>query len=566
MYDATLIVDQDKRYKDATQRNQKIDPYREAASFGMLVRGLGPKHQLIALVSEDDEEGLEAYHEAGFRTTSVNDDRSAKVRTLISEMQDQLDNQAPKHMVVSTTDAQFSLLCDRAAKKTDLQVWASCTAVPAELTRAHYNYRPLEEILPDIKVPRVDVRLDYENLQIGLEKRGWTSNPKALIDAVKAAIADLGEVVNIVAYADWDLLSKSASHNIQRELARIGVETRYQINMRGKNSADMKMADDIRTVVERRPEASDAVDVIVLGTCDRDFRPTVEAAKARSKKLVIVALAGAVSQELRHAAGDEVRYLDSRLNLPTTLPQDSKGPMPWDEHALLGMKLGLWLHDRRWKWARADVLTEALAAVSEPERRLERAIADKVLMRRSNGHQGESETLMLNGEHPLVQTIRRLIWWVPGRLDYCLNEKGMPYVDSNFLARGMTMDAKFAQLGVGQDRREAEGWLDLVAEAGLIVKRFQPHPKTPANIISTWWLPQKRSGQELVTEGTHERKAEAIEQGSTTQKGSKEAGSATEMKDSTATTEATPHKETEVATDNRRPVPEWSSLALTTAA
>lgn len=539
----TLIVDQYRRHAEAVERDRKINSTYEAKELSRLIKPLGRDCRYIALVSEDDAEGLIAYRRSGYEIISMDGDRKDALRKFIRRMNDTLSRDPPDYLVVVTTDEDFQFLFDTALRnqQTNLAVWAPHATVPSTFTHSAYNYRPLEELLPDIKVKKLDIRLDYENLHFGLKERGWPLDPKALIEAVKAVVADLGEVVNTVAYADWDVLSKSANRNIQRELARIGVETRYQINLRGKNSADMKLADDIRTLLERNFYEPDAVDVIVLGTCDRDFRPTVETAKARGKRLVILALKDGISHELRRVAGDDVRYLDDHLKPPSRAQRHLSTPKPWDKHVSLIAKIALWLHRQGRQWACVDSLAEALALDPQGER-LERAVADGVLTRRSNGAKGKSDTLMPNRDHPLAQTIQRLIWWTPGRIDYCLNERGMPYVDSNFLARGMTMDAKLTRLGVGQNRREAEGWLDRVADAGVIVKKSQPHPKTPTRIINTWWLPRKHGDQGLMGEATQSKEAEASDQVPTTQPENKETDKAT------------------------RPTPQWPTLALAAVA
>jgi len=292
MHDAILVVDQYQRYHEAVQRVHKLDPIREAQGLSILIKLLGRHNRRIAIVSQTDEQGCVAYQSTGFEVIAVNGNRPSELRRFISWIDHSLDRTPPKHLVVVTTDLAFDLLLDRVVRtnETHLAVWAPAATVPVELTLPEYNYRPLEELLPDIKIPRIDIRLDYENLHIGLAKQGWSPDPRVLIEAIKTEVADLGEVVAIIAYADWSTLGRGSGRDFQRELELIGVRTRYQINMNGKNSADMEIENDIRTLVEKDPGAPDNVDAIVLGTCDRDFRPTVETANARGKQLVILSL------------------------------------------------------------------------------------------------------------------------------------------------------------------------------------------------------------------------------------------------------------------------------------
>jgi len=483
-----LIVDQDQRYTEAVQRGRKINSHYEAPELNRLIKPLGRSYQSIAIISETDTVGAEDYRMAGYEIVTMDGNRPSELRQFIRRLQQNLSANPPERMVVVTTDEEFEFLFDQVLQnqRTKLSVWAPGSSVPSSLTHPAYDYRPLEDLLPEIKVSKVDIRLDYENLYFGLEQRGLRLEPKNLTETVKVAVADLGEVVNIVAYADWDVLANSANRNLQRELASIGVETRYQLSLRGKNSADMKMADDIRTLMERNTNDPDAVDVIVLGTCDRDFRPTVETAKARGKKLIILGLEGGLSAELRRVTGKDIRYLDRFLNLPTARQLPENAPKPSDRHAKLIVHTVVWLNSQGWKWGHLLNLAEALQINSQSPQ-LRQAIEDEVLIHPDGTI--PSDALALNSQLPLVRAIQRLVQWAPGRVGYCLNVKCMPYVDSNFLANGMKMDKRLNQLDAGQNNREAEGWLDLLAEAGILVKQMQPHPKVDNKTIHTWWLP-----------------------------------------------------------------------------
>jgi uncharacterized LabA/DUF88 family protein len=510
MKDAVLIVDHYQLSQDAGRRHLKLDPDRYAQGLGLMSRPLGRDVRRIAIVEEGDAASAAAYQKARFEIVAMNGSRPSELPQFIGEMDEFIDHAALKRLVVASTDPTFSLLCTWARKKgTEVSVWAPKDGVPAQL-REH-NYQPLEELLPDLKVPRIDIRLDYENLHFGLVERGWSPDTRALVAAIKAEAATLGEVVSIVAYADWTLLSKSANRDVQRELALEGVETRYQVNLRGKNSADMKMADDIAALTAQDPNASDSVDLIILGTCDRDFRPTVERVKSRGKRLVIFALENGTSWQLRDAA--EVRYLDHRLMLgrparPDRPSQDrvqrpasdqhplrSQRPLPWDEHAALLVQVIAWLQRRSWKWGFTDQIAAEAGLGPDAALRLDRAAEAGVFTRRTlpSGQEGAArQTLMPNPAHSLVPAAKTLCTWIPGRVRYCLKEKGMPYIDSHYLANGMANDRNLQQLGVAQTRPEADGWLDLAAQAGLVIKKSQANPKGPGT-IHTWWLPEAPS-------------------------------------------------------------------------
>jgi len=220
-------------------------------------------------------------------------------------------------MVLVSDDPEFVYLCDATASLTCLSVWADSTRVPPELTAPQYGWRPLEELLPNLKIPRIDVRIDLENIFIGLMKRGWQPNMRELIASIHKAMEDLGEIVAVTGYADFDELNRhhgAQKTNWQREFTLAGGETRYVINQHGKNTADMKIADDLRTLVELTSHLGATIDIIGLATMDRDFRHIVNTARFRGKKVVLLGVAGELSRELESAAS-EVRYLDNYLKL-----------------------------------------------------------------------------------------------------------------------------------------------------------------------------------------------------------------------------------------------------------
>lgn len=500
----TLIVDRFNRYKASTNNGYRVDPEYEASGLRQMVFIYGEDRRCIALVSEDDSDGHAAYREAGYEIVTMPVDREDHLLKFIDREKRLLKAIEPTHLVVVTTDKLFHGILDPIGDTipTKAYLWADSTEVPNILKNdQRWEFKPLEELLPETKVPKVDIRLDYENLHIGLETMGALKRPKDLIEAVRRAVNDnnLGEIGKIVAYADWDELTKRGSRGLQRELASIDVETRYQINIHGKNTADMEIADDIRSLMEGKVVAPYDVGVFVLGTCDRDFRPLIKTAAKKKKRLVILSLKYGISQHLKTMKEINLLYLDKYLSLSTG-EKSFRKPVPWDEFASLVIKITIWIWKRGYKWAFAKDLAEA-QNIAEGNDLIERSVADEVLVSLDqvdpNDVTNANARLTLNRNHPLVQTIQRLVGWAPGRVAYLLNEKKMPYVDSNYLAQGMAMDKKFAQLGAGQTRQEAEGWLELVSEADLLVSKTQPHPKSPTIHITTWWLPEMTAEGEV---------------------------------------------------------------------
>ncbi len=187
--------------------------------------------------------------------------------------------------------------------------------------QSHAPHERLQHVLR----PRIDIRLDYENLHITLKKDlEWKPDAQALIKAVKEGVKHLGVIVRIVAYADWDKLSladrkiypKWHQRSWQRDLAAMGVETRYLVNEENKNVVDLQMTNDLRDLLERRLDAPDAADLIILGTNDSDFSGVLEAARRRRRKVVLLAVKGQLSQHLQDIVdANDVYYIDQGLHL-----------------------------------------------------------------------------------------------------------------------------------------------------------------------------------------------------------------------------------------------------------
>jgi hypothetical protein len=472
----------------------KNDPDGEAQSLSMLVKLLGRNPRKIAIIERNDDRRLLAYQREDYEIIKMNGDRDSELRQFILRMENEVQDARPKHMVLVSEDPQFVHLCNMVAPLTDLAVWANSASAPRELRDAKYGWRPLEELLPNLKIPLIDVRLDLENIFIGLVQRGWRPNLHELIKAIHTATSDLGEVVNVTGYADFDELNRhhgGPNMNWQRELTLAKAESRYVINQHGKNTADMKIADDIRTLVEHDPSASGAIDIIGLATMDRDFRPIVETAQRRGKRVVVLGLERGVSRELETVAS-EVRYLDKYLKLAQPItPGAQNAAMPRAEDVTLMMRVAAWMHNNRWRFVYRDRLEEQFPDATET---LKKLIANGWLTPTASSSldvQGQARVLEVNPDNTTARAAHHLARWIPERVDYCLNKRGMPHVDSNFLATGMARDAMLTQLGIARTRPAAENWLQAAASAGLIVASEQPHSQNLAKLITTWRLPEE---------------------------------------------------------------------------
>jgi hypothetical protein len=262
----------------------------------------------------------------------------------------------------------------------------------------------------------------------------------------------------------------------------------------------MKIADTVRDLIERNADAPDGADIIVLGTNDRDFRTIMETAKQRGQRVMLLALRHNVSKHLRQVVDDEnILYLNDYLEMPQETQKEQQGkpsttsPKAHAEHALLSSRIAHWLNqqgNRGWLYAPLKAIEQGLRLTEVEKLQVEKAVKSGVLLKQKRVVKGEmTEIVQLNQNNALAKAIHRLVHWAPGRIDYTLNHRGMPYVDTNFLAKGMQMDNQLKEQNVGQSWREAEEWLRLLETASVVSseERTNQHGKS----ITAWLLPQK---------------------------------------------------------------------------
>lgn len=488
-----LVVDQDQRFKDAQKLRKKIDPEREAETLNTLVKVLGRQPSCYALVSEQDELGLKAYKRFGYEVVRVSENRGDDVNRFIARQVELLRNGQVGHLVLVTGDSTFAFLANQVdPKATKVSIWSPRSSINREIMAMmpHCDFRNLDEMLP--VSPKVAVLIDFENIWFGLQKRfGRIPETKAIIDAILRVGNESGEIKILTAYADWDVLAKESHRNIQRELVELDVETHYLISIRGKNTADMRVANEVRDIVERGNGLREDVDVIVLATGDRDFRDIVKTAMERGKEVVILAVRNGTSVKLINVAS-EVRYIDDLLELPIKPPPvpPPLPPMPvrpWSKYALEVAKLA--------KQAKAWIPLSDLPAIGiqKVDEFVEQA-SRLHLIKLEKGTEGEGtgrDGLRLNGENHTVIVVRRMVKWVPDRIAFCLKQKRMTYIGTAFLAKGMKMDRTFQEWGVGQQRPEANRWLDLLRKAGVIRRKVERDADNSGKKHTSWWLPEK---------------------------------------------------------------------------
>jgi uncharacterized LabA/DUF88 family protein len=350
------------------------------------------------------------------------------------------------------------------------------------MKRPFYNFRDIDEMFP--KNSEILFYVDYENLHITLERNGFNTDPAKIVNVIKTSASDFGKIVCIEAYADWGELEKRSQMDIQRKLAELDVNTHYLISRHGKNSADMRIVKDVRDTLERMT-SQHHLQRIGLVSGDSDFRDLLYAVREHGKGAVVLGLKDSMSAGLIRVA-DEVRYLDGSL---CEKAYSDKIPVaditPWSSQVHLVARLMKILSNSQ----NIEMDIQTLLEESKINaRQLAWAIEQKLLLIREGRKNGKkSQVICLNKQHPVVNVLEYLAHWVPERITRALS-RGLPWVDSNYLANGMKADEQLQQWKIGQDRRDANGWLAIVELMGLMAKQIQAHPNTPEHKVTTWVL------------------------------------------------------------------------------
>lgn len=501
-----LIADWHNMQPKLHEQGSRVDTETVVLSLKQMAYAIGGNVRLHAVVSEEDEVARKAFEKERFRVWSVNGDRRRELERLKEEVEDDvLGGSTDCRLTLVTTDPTLEGLARRAMKVgCQVRVWGTAMNTPSELRQ--YNFQPLEDLLPELRIKRVVVLIDWENISISLEKAGWVVNPETAAETFKHKASQYGQVHAIYAYADWGALAKSMDRDVQRLLEMAGVATRYEISMRGKSSSDMRIVDKAHKLLQ----GSDAPDVLVLATGDRDFRALIETARRRFGKTVVLwGKKGTVSPMVSEIV-DAVEWVDDFLPLPNQRDlqsinhsmSDSKNALvdPFVELALRTERL---LQSRGWEWTSSGLLLNALVSSEDPNARsaawdqIQQAKAKGVLLseQKQNPHPNATtstiEAYSLNADHPSVKAVRLVIRRVQDRLRYALEVRRMPWVSYSYIANGMGMDTELKKAGLVRTREEQMRWLNLLVEEGFLIKERQTSPQN----CTVLWLPNKTSAK-----------------------------------------------------------------------
>jgi len=151
------------------------------------------------------------------------------------------------------------------------------------------------------------VFIDFENLAIGMERRGTQAKRKKVVERFEMAkvlerLVEKGRIASKRAYADWGRFDdyRAPLHELGIELTEIP-----ERGMTGKNSADIRLVVDAMELAYTKAH----IDTIVIVSGDSDFTPLVSQLKENGKTVIGVGMRESTS-DLLAGNCDEFIYYD----------------------------------------------------------------------------------------------------------------------------------------------------------------------------------------------------------------------------------------------------------------
>lgn len=254
----------------------------------------------------------------------------------------------------------------------------------------------------------IAVLIDYENVHWSVKNTyGFSPEPGKLVDGLRMQAQQYGDVVLLMAYADFD---HAEFKGLQTELQRRSVEPRHVYSLssedgRRKNAADIELSLDALELVYTRED----IDHFVIVCGDRDMIQVIKKLHTRRKKVFIVGVDRTTSKDLKQFA-DGYSTVESILSIDAETTVG--GALVTPDIAYLIRKIDCMEQSRMAFVGLRLVTTRILSNLADPQGLVSRAINDGILetYKVPNPMNTDFPTTAcrLNREHPFVQEILEL--------------------------------------------------------------------------------------------------------------------------------------------------------------
>ncbi|MBZ0283678.1 MAG: NYN domain-containing protein [Anaerolineae bacterium] len=376
-----------------------------------------------------------------------------------------------------------------------VRMWGSENVLQGTEFANQVIYQPLETLL-GIQTKNVAVYIDFENIAISLNEQGFVVNLDHLIDRFVMQAKAHGQVVKMCAYAPWgqrgslpplvDTMGREIADDAPSRLMLANIDPVF--NLPGKNSADMRIARDVITDATH----SDAADVFIMASGDRDFNQVLNSLRTRNKQVIVWGVRGSTSRQLENNPGLTVEYIEDFTNLQTHLSLSTAAftegadasaftPSQWSSVIIQFDRLAKALgSDMMSVNQLVEQLQEVGAVISRPrgEDLVSQAMSLGILKAiATNG------TITLNANHPIVEKTRLIRDRVMVRVSNTLGVRGWEYVNYGFLLKGLAMDRDLDRPGCNYSDQWRSEWIDCLVREGILVRELLPHRHNPDDLV-----------------------------------------------------------------------------------
>lgn len=408
-------------------------------------------------------------------------------------------------LIIVTTSQDLIPLVRRVktTRSARIRVWGSRDVLQGTEFADDVIFQPFDSLL-GIQTKNVGVYIDFENIAISLNEQGFTVNLDHLIERFVTQAKAHGQVVKMAAYAPWgqrgslpplvDVNGHEVADEAPSRLMMANIEPVFTLP--GKNSADIRIASDVLA----HASYSDAADVYILASGDRDFNEVLNSLITRGKQVIVWGVRGSTSRQLEQNPGISVEYIEDFTNLQThqsfrsSIPSsngldttDTFTPSQWSSVVIQFDRVA---DEREVNVLSTRDLVEQLqrvgAVVSES-----RGI-DLVSQAMSLGilrPVSSSGRITLASNHPTVERTRLVRDRIVLRVKNTLRVRGWEYVNYGFLLKGLEMDREIDKPGMNVNDQWRSHWIDALVREQVLVRELMPHRHNPDDLVPVIKMP-----------------------------------------------------------------------------
>lgn len=514
---AYLIVDLDRLLGQFRERNFPVDLQEMAVALrgrAALAAGVSSE-QLRAVAAADWSEHRrvgDTLLEQIFRGARYELFDVAESESLVDALQAQYfpaDGELVTELILVTIGSELIDLANRVrmTRSARVRLWGLDNTLTDDELDLGAIFQDLRELL-GIESRNVALYIDFENIAISLSQQSFMVNLDRLIAAFVRQAQAHGHVIRMAAYAPWgnrgalpplvDTAGNDITSEAQSRLAYANIDPVYHLP--GKNSADIKIANDVLT----HSSSSEAADVYILATGDRDFNEVVNTLAGRGKSVLIWGVHGALSRQLSANPTLQVEYIEEFTSLETygsraasvsspgsttttDEPSENFTPSQWSSLVVQFDRLTAGSANRTLNERRLIdqlVSTSAVMTAARGEDLVAQALSLGILRQVDTGG-----SLAINDNHPIVDKTRLIRDRIGMRVANTLQTRNWNYVNYGFLLKGLAMDRELDRPGLNRDDQWRSHWIDFLVREGLLIRELTPHHLNPEDLVPVIRIP-----------------------------------------------------------------------------